>query len=128
MSSLASLDLGAIGNDTAGHGSSAPASGCHLEGDVPRLASAHVPGSTYDNGQETGARERSGTSSSMGYNMPLPRYDLACPHHLSVVPTETTHGTRPYDRMDTIGMSAMDGISQKSVVTEGHTIAQLPPS
>jgi hypothetical protein len=57
-------------------------------------------------------------------NIPLHRYDLACPHHLSTVLTGTFHGAHSYDRMDTIEMSTMDGVSPKSTDTEGHTITR----
>jgi hypothetical protein len=48
--------------------------------------------------------------------MPLHRYNLAHPQHLNTVPTGTFHSTYLY--MCTIGVPMMDGVSQKSTVTE----------
>jgi hypothetical protein len=44
---------------------------------------------------------------------PLHRHDLACLHHLSVVPRGTTHSAHLHNRMDVIETSTMDGVSRK---------------
>jgi hypothetical protein len=50
------------------------------------------------------------TMQSVGIgNIPLHRYDLACPHHLSTVLTGTTHSTLSYDRMCMIRIPTMHG-------------------
>jgi hypothetical protein len=46
-------------------------------------------------------------------DIPLHRYNLACPHHLSVVPPGTTHGTHSYCELCTIGISTTDGVSRR---------------
>jgi hypothetical protein len=70
-------------------------------------------------------KDRLVTMQSVGSdNIPLHRYNLACPHHLSAVPTGAIYRTYLYDSVHTIEIPTMDGVSQNSTVTERCTNAQ----